>query len=84
MKKIPFNLNHYVWVKLNEKGEKILNDFIVKGGHYDSFEVNDEGYTRFQAWEFMNIFGEAMVQDGLPTPFDMNILVEVVDNERPI
>ena len=84
MKKIPSNLNNDILVKLNRSGVEILSDYVIKGQHYDGYEVDDEGYTRFQAWEFMNIFGEAMVQDGLPTPFDMNILVEVVDNERPI
>ena len=81
MKKIPFNLNNDILVKLNNKGEKILNDYIVKDHHYDGFEVNDEGYTKFQAWEFMNIFGEAMVQNGLPTPFDMNIIFIGVEDE---
>ena len=81
MKKIPFNLNNDILVKLKNKGEKSFNDYIGKDHHYGGFKVNDEGYTKFQAGEFMNIFGEAMVQNGLPTPFDMNIIFIGVEDE---
>lgn len=56
------NLNHYIKVKLNDYGKKIHHDYwkeICKdaGVPYE-LKVDEDGYSSFQIYEFMNIFGE--------------------------
>lgn len=77
-----FNLNDEVRVKLNQRGIDILrtghdamNDlWRGKLGPYRGPKIDQNGYTSFQMWEFMRIFGNTMIM-GLDTPFEMNILI---------
>jgi len=82
---IEFNLNQSIKVKLKPLGIGILYkrhedlDNRVKarvGRGISSFEVktDEEGYTTFQAWEFMEIFGE---HTGIckPEAFELNIKI---------
>ena len=49
------NLNDYIKVKLTEKGINILRK---KYGSKFPINIDDEGYTKFQMWDFARIFGE--------------------------
>lgn len=72
---IEYNLNESVYVRLNNTGRNIYKN------HMQSLyinlstepEVDENGYTKFQLWDLMHIFGEYMSL-GLPTPFDKNCI----------
>lgn len=64
---LRFNLNNYVYVRLTPSGEKIL----AKSGI--SSKKDGDGYSRFQAWEFMEIFGSAF-HLGAEQPSDLDVL----------
>ena len=85
-----FNLNEYVLVKLNDVGyQKLLFDYnkyhdispdIFKYKTIEDLksEADSNGYTKFQMWELMHIFGENM-WNGSIVPFNMNILIDESD-----
>lgn len=64
-----FNINDYVWIKLTSKGQEFLlnkeksltdkfnHDF---SGLYTNKEKDTEGYSQWQLWELMNVFGEQL------------------------
>lgn len=71
IKKWKVNLNEYIMVKLNDKGKDIyyhqydeVNENIKRHGGKPIIpkmpKVDEEGYTRFQMWQFMNLYGEYM------------------------
>lgn len=72
--KWEFNLNSYMYVKLNEKGFKYWHE--IDSDHIpDNIKVNLEGlkrkadkdgYVEFQLWNFMQIFGDEMYHVGEP------------------
>ncbi len=82
-KYIPFNLNHNVKIKIKPKGFKILESAyneqnIFYGGKllpYQAPEVDTEGYTTYQAWDFINKFG-AYFYCGFDVPIETEILIE--------
>ena len=56
------NINTYIWVKLTEEGKKIIlmkevNNF---GKPVPIKRKTKNGYTRFQLWEVMHLFGEEL------------------------
>lgn len=71
MKEFSFNINHMIKVKLTDSGKDILNKHFSEINKYcESLELNytltqyveeyaegADGYTKFQLWDFMNIFG---------------------------
>lgn len=85
-----FNLNNNIKVKLNDLGYERLaehnNHYIkihnqyhkdqskLETADYNKLKADDNGYTDFLMWKFMNIFGEVTSQ-GLPEHFNMNILI---------
>ena len=84
-----FNLNHNVRVKLTELGYQRLadlhNSYIGqipkweerKSEDYRS-QADEDGYTRFQMWSFMDKFGDVT---GLckPSYYDLEILIDTKD-----
>lgn len=66
-KEIKFNINEEVKVKLNDLGRKIYTDHIDKlnvfltsihGSNLStSIKIDENGYTKFQLWDLMNLFG---------------------------
>lgn len=74
MKKI-LNLNQTIFVKLTPAGMQVYNryfdekmggtDFEGKFDQELAKETNKEGYTEFQVWRFMRIFGSDMVAGGV-------------------
>ena len=88
MGQIKFNLNETVKVKLTAKGRNILvkhhNRFLettkeeVKKMH----PSDEEGYTEFQMWTLMQIFGNNVYMGQLEYPFDMNMIIVTKDNNE--
>jgi len=83
---MKFNINHYIKVKLSEKGryilrdrhealQKVINDNNGRGFAYTPPIVDKYGYTKFQGWHLMQIFGPYMGL-GNELPFDTNIIIE--------
>lgn len=63
-----FNINDYIKVKLTGLGVSIHTEYYMKYLEYFPMfryaelvpYVDSEGFTKYQLWEFMNIFGEHM------------------------
>ena len=84
------NLNCIIKVKLSDYGKEIfyhryddVNKFIVKNGGdpiKPSFpKVDDEGYTEFQLWQFMNLYGKHMVMGAPDVLEHLNIYIDEED-----
>lgn len=65
--KYIFNLNSEILVKLPEKAYGVLMEYesdFTDGCRYSieywKSKVDEQGYTKFQAWEFFQIFGEEL------------------------
>lgn len=80
--KIEVSLNDYISVKLTKTGLAIMK------AHYDEVftgrlaeyrprvEIDKNGYTRFQIWEFMSYFGKYSYNGNLNMPYEMNVIIE--------
>ena len=81
------NLNYYIKVKLTEKGKEIyreyLNDVLEEYEINDipKIEVDEEGYSEFQMWDFMRIFGKHFHILG-DNPCETNCLVQVKEDKE--
>lgn len=81
------NMNCIVKVKLNDKGRDIYYHQFDKYNQPDLFKprfpkVDETGYSEFQLWNLMEIFGEYMKM-GCETPFDnLNVYIEADDLEK--
>ena len=68
------NLNDYIKVKLTDKGKQFYNDY------YDNdpptLDIDDEGYSKFQMWDFMRIFGEHIHMGG-PMICETNVKIQI-------
>ena len=55
-KEIVLNLNDVIKVKLTSYGKQVFYSYwnIVPT---PSLNIDEDGYTQFQLWEFINIFG---------------------------
>lgn len=91
MKKI--NLNSTVKVKLNDRGKDIyylrfddLNRFIKSRGakpldpRYPV--VDEEGFSTFQLWDFIHIYGAYMTPGAPTVTKDLNIYIDDEDIEE--
>lgn len=84
----PFNVNHYVRVKLTERGRAILrrqHEAIFAGlardYPYTEPEADAEGWTEFQLWDLMSRLGPDC-RMGFGVPFETEILI-VFPTSRP-
>ncbi len=88
-KKIPFNVNDYVYVKLTNYGkEKLKQDFEKEISYlskeskekikksFKLFEEDENGWSKWQLWDLMNKLGKYWTM-GCENVFDTNILFEV-------
>jgi hypothetical protein len=75
-----FNLNGYVRVKLNQHGKQLYSDYWSPYAWLKEPEIDDEGYTQFQMWQLMNIFGTHLY-NGCKTPFETTILIPMDELE---
>ncbi len=77
---MKININDEVKVKLTEEGKEIYfhkddeyrKQMVAEKGHYPLYfqpqypKVDDEGYTKFQLWELMQIYGKHIDVVSLP------------------
>lgn len=84
-----FNINNYVKVKLTKKGvellrkeqearEEELRNYRLSASLDLSLltpKADDDGYTKFQLWDLMAIFGPHIAQVG-ELPIETNIIIE--------
>lgn len=85
------NVNSIIKVKLNDYGREVLcnnhnelNRWIVnRGGQPLNMrfpETDEHGYSKFQLWEFMNIFGECFTLTNAKLPIaNLNFYIEDKD-----
>ncbi len=82
---VKFNLNDSVYVKLSKEGIKIMYDFYSCIGSEAKTLIEDKidenGYIKFQAWHFMQIFGSKL-NLGLTPPFETNVYFNKIDIEE--
>ena len=79
---VECNVNNRVKVKLTEDGQAIVREHYAKIlGYAAGVMADEEGYTSFQVYEFMKIFGNHMSL-GRKLPFDACILIETARSER--
>jgi len=69
------NINNYVKVKLTNYGLNILKS---KHKEFEQLKTDKEGYTEFQLWELMNIFGAYMYLSSVNLPFEHDIEIKEV------
>lgn len=81
---VIFNLNDQIRVKLNDRGRKIHRDYweeiASKMPASSNFKIpetqeDSNGYSDWQAWIFMAIYGPHMFSSSSIAPFDMNIII---------
>ncbi len=65
-----FNINYTVWVKLTEKGKRIVES----DGTWQHNKVVD-GWTEVQLWVLMQTFGEH-IGNGIEIPFETEIRMD--------
>lgn len=72
------DINEYVWVKLTDIGRKAHADHWRQYAERLKCEVpihtDTEGWSRFQLWELMNIFGPMMFMTA-DLPFETTIRI---------
>lgn len=80
MKKL--NLNSFIKVKLTDHGKDIyyhqydwLKDYII-APERNLPEVDADGYTEFQLWHFMNLYGEHLFNGYRVVVEDVSIYID--------
>lgn len=85
MEQIKFNINHSVKVKVTEYGYEVWltheNKFVQFSGTIKTVTIeelkakqDEDGYTKFQLWDMMSIFGPKMTM-GFENLIDTNIIL---------
>ncbi len=67
MSQQPFNINEPIFIKLEKDGLEAYRKYyenLFSGTNYKDYQTVPKkdkfGYSRFQLWEFMQIFGKMM------------------------
>lgn len=83
-RKITININNKIKVKLTDFGESVLDKAVcrfkqVSGAlnNYTPYETDDNGYTEFQLWQFINIFGDYLYNGAINVIENNEMVVEV-------
>lgn len=85
--KVKVNLNDSIHVKLTPTGIAMVearNDraFTKEIAEYKpKVEVDEDGYTEFQLWKFMMLFGPNIYAGMINMPYKMDVLIEVEEEE---
>lgn len=68
------NINDYVWVKLTPAGHKVVGE--------KTFQYNDagNGWSRWQLWVLMQVFGEHIYMGNPENYFDKNEILLTAPN----
>jgi len=84
---IPFNLNSSIKVRLTDLGYQRLADIYnemtkklslhtyMSASFYKN-KADENGYTEFQAWDFIRKFGGVTIHGG-PEYYEMDILIKM-------
>lgn len=89
-----FNLNYSIYVRLTNKGYERLaelhNAYVgviptweKRIPHEFKLKADKEGYTKFQAWTFIEKFGPVSGLCSGDKYFDINILIDESDLKEP-
>ena len=72
------NLNEYIKVKLTDKGKEIYRNYYhyIDDEDVPTLDVDEEGFCKFQLWEFMRIFGEHFRMGG-GLPCETNVKIQI-------
>ena len=87
MEYVEFNLNHNVKVKLSKEGYqrlaalhnsylKIIPKWKKRTYLYFKNQADNEGYTTFQMWNFMEYFGN-VTHMGMSCYFETSVLINI-------
>jgi len=80
--KVKASLNTYVHVKLTKFGISVMEaryDSIFSGRLAEcrpKVDIDENGYTTFQLWAFMQNFGEYAYAGIVEMPYDINIIID--------
>jgi hypothetical protein len=81
--KRQFNINEYVWVQLTAKGQQVYKEYYLNLKLPAEYmpgpkEKDADGYSKFQMWDLMAIFGESvhMVNFNTEPVFSTTILID--------
>ncbi len=88
MKLIKTNVNYYIHVKLTDIGrtelkrqhEQFIKDYPKMPDDLKEHKLPKEdkdGYSRFQLWSLMGIFGHMLQVQTFHLPFETNVKIEV-------
>jgi len=83
---IAFNTNNYIKIKLTSVGEEIYREYYQDLPDWigpPPLTKDDEGYSEFQLWEVMRIFGAGMY-NGCNIPFETEIFLTFPDNRLSV
>lgn len=72
------NLNEHIKVKLTDKGKEIYRNYYhdIDDKFVPTLDVDEEGFCKFQLWEFMKIFGEHFRMCG-GLPCETNVKIQI-------
>lgn len=83
-----WNLNYHIKVKLNRYGREIhrkyfddLDRKLGLGINNNGAKTDEFGYTEYQCWQLMKIFGPYM-NEVTNEPFDFRVLIKREDNNN--
>jgi len=85
MEQVKFNINHNVKVKVTDYGYETWMQHENKYVHFSGTikpvtleelkaKADNDGYTKFQMWDMMSIFGSKMKM-GFENPINPNIIL---------
>jgi len=73
---INFNINHYVFVRLTERGHQVhRRSYEQLGIPAPEIKEDVDGWSRWQLWDLMSIFGASCFM-GPKSPFETTIRIE--------
>lgn len=82
--KATININNKIQVKLTDFGKSILDEEVYRlkqasgvPDNYTPYETDDNGYTEFQLWQFINIFSDYLYNGAIQVIENNDMLVEV-------
>jgi len=72
------NINEFIKVKLTDKGKEIYRNYYndIDDEYVPTLDVDEEGFCKFQLWEFMRIFGEHFHMGG-DLPCETNVKIQI-------
>lgn len=87
--RVPFNINDNIWVKLTDEGraihkqhyEEIIASFPRMNLTYEPPKEDENGWSCFQAWDLIHIFGPH-IYIGRTPPFSTEVELEFPQNKK--